>query len=134
MRPRALRSPGWKRVRWDTGAKQTCLLTTLHPERALSRALEQHLSHEMPDIDFILHEREGVDTVWVCGYKPGCADLVAELRIRHPDATLVVTGREPTDRWESDVRAAGADVVCSWPVPYSELSRVLHFRRGHSPE
>jgi hypothetical protein len=107
-----------------------CLLTTLHPERALSRALVQHLSQEMPDIEFTLEERDAQHAVWVCGYQRGSADLVAELRERHPRAVLVVTGRGPTEWWEDEVRTAGADFVCSWPIPYARLSRLLHCRRS----
>ena len=107
----------------------TCLLTTLHPERALSRALVQHLSQEMPDIEFRLREKKGLHAVWVCGYEPGSAELVAEIRARHPRATMVVTGRGPLDRWEAEVCAAGADFACCWPIPYSRLSQLLHRRR-----
>ncbi len=130
----APQSGPWRRVRWDTGARLTCLLTTLHPERALSRALVQHLSLEMPDIKFSLDKSSVAgggeqQAVWVCGYEAGSANLVAELRTRHPRATLVVTGRGPTHRWEDEVRAAGADFVCSWPIPYARLSQLLHCRR-----
>ena len=125
----APQSGPWRRVRWDSGARLTCLLTTLHPERSLSRALVQHLSLEMPDIRFTLDEEGEQHAVWVCGYEPGSADLVAELRTRHPRATLVVTGRGPTQRWEDEVRAAGADFVCCWPIPYARLSQLLHCRR-----
>ena len=68
------------------------------------------------------------------GYEAGFADLVAELRTRHPHATLVVTGRGSTERWGEEVRAAGADVICSWPVPYAMLSQVLHTRRDAAAE
>ena len=122
-------SADWKRVRWNAGTRLTCLLTTLHPERALSRALVQHLSLEMPDIDFRLEEQSEQHAVWVCGYQRGSASLVADLRKRHPRSTLVVTGRGPVDAWESEVRGAGADIVCGWPLPYAELSRALHRRR-----
>lgn len=86
------------------------------------------------DTDFVLRETADADTVWVCGYEAGFADLVAELRTRHPHATLVVTGRGSTERWGEEVRAVGADVICSWPVPYAMLSQVLHTRRDAAVE
>lgn len=117
------------RVRWDTGCRLSCLLTTLHPERALSRALVQHLSHEMPDIDFTLENRPGLHAVWVCGYEPGAAELVRRLRDSHPRSFLVVTGRGPLEVWQREVLDAGADFASGWPIPYDQLSRILHRRR-----
>lgn len=109
-------------------SRLVCLLTTLHPERSLSRALIQHLSQEMADIDFTLQPRREVDAVWVVGYERGAHELVEALRRRHPRSTLVVTGRRK-HTWEHEVRVAGADVACGWPVPYAELSGFLHRRR-----
>ena len=117
------------RARWDGGCRLVCLLTTLHPERALSRALVQHLSHEMPDIEFTLRERPDLNAVWVCGYEAGAENLIHALRLQHPETFVVVTGRGPVEGWEEVVREAGADYVCSWPVPYAELSRILHRSR-----
>ena len=59
------------RSRGEEARGLTCLLTTLHPERALSLALVQHLSDEMPDIEFTLEDHPDVDAVWVCGYERG---------------------------------------------------------------
>ena len=107
-----------------------CLLTTLHPERALSNALVQHLAEEMPHIAFTLDaDRARPDVVWVCGYEAGAEDMVAELRGQHPAALLVVTGRGPTERWAASVREAGADYTCGWPVPVAELARILQMDR-----
>ena len=79
-----------------------CLLTTLHPERALSNALVQHLSQEMPDMDFTLRS-EDPDVVWVCGFEPGAENLVRELRLQHPAAVIVVTGRGSVKSWSDGV-------------------------------
>ena len=117
------------RARWDGGCRLVCLLTTLHPERALSRALVQHLTHEMPDIEFSLLDRRDLNAVWVCGFEHGAEDLIRKLRLQHPDVFVVVTGRGPVEGWEEVVCQAGADYVCSWPVPYAELSRILHRSR-----
>ena len=103
-----------------------CYLTTLHPERGLSRALVQHLSVELPDIAFTLEEGERVDVVWVCGYERGSPALIRALRERHPRAVLAVTARAPLELWSSEVVAAGADSALSWPVDFERLSRVLH--------
>ena len=119
----------WSLPPWEGGPRFTCLLTTLHPERALSRALVQHLSQEMPDIAFTLQPCQGLSAVWVCGYEPGAAELVRELRARHPDSFLVVTGRGDVETWRTEVLEAGADYVCSWPIPFAELSRILHRTR-----
>jgi hypothetical protein len=117
-----------------TGAL-SCLLTTVHPERALSRALVEHLTGEMPDIRFVLGGGAGaagagqaVDVVWLCGYESGGQDQVGELRRRHPDAVLLVTGKEPEERWAGEVQAAGADCALPWPLDYTRLSQVLHRR------
>ena len=112
--------------RWDSGCSIACLLTTVHPERALSRALIQHLGHELPDVDFTLRTDRPCDAVWVCGYEPGRAELVRRIRARYPNALLLVTGRGPTELWAGEVLRAGADSVYSWPLPYRRLSRILH--------
>ena len=106
-------------------AGELCLLTTLHPERALSRALVQHLVAEIPGVNFTLRESPGVRTVWVCGYERGSADRIRDLRARHPEALILVTGRGPRELFQGEVEAAGADLACSWPVPYGELERLL---------
>ena len=117
-----MRSPG------QVMGSLRCLLTNLHPERGLSRALVQHLSAEMPDIHFTLEERPGADVVWVCGYERGGQSLIRELRERHPRAVLAVTAREPLELWSAEVLSAGADNALSWPVDFARLSRVLHRR------
>ena len=106
-----------------------CLLTPCHPERALSRALIQHLAEEMRDITFTLRPTEGVSAVWICGYEPGAEDLITLMRQRYPEAVLIVTGRDNPDAWRDHVLAAGADHAAIWPLPYEELSRLLHARR-----
>ncbi len=118
--------------RRGAGRKLLCLLTTLHPERALSDVLVQHLTREIPDMEFTLATDGEPDVVWVCGYEPGAEGLVADLRGRQPDAFLVVTGRGEIESWEEAVLAAGADFCCGWPVPVEELSEILHapLRRG----
>mgnify|MGYP007067073887 CR=1 FL=1 len=62
------------------GRGPLCLLTTLHPERALSRALVQHLAEEMPDLRFTLEEGPAIDVLWVCGYERGNGSLIRALR------------------------------------------------------
>lgn len=118
--------------RWDARPTLRCLLTTVHPERGLSRALVQHLTLEMPDIEFTLRAQPSLGAVWICGYEAGTAHLVRELRERHPHSLLVVTGRGPVSAWRKDVLDAGADYACSWPLPFGELNRILH-RRKQSP-
>ncbi len=106
-----------------------CLLTTCHPERALSRALTHHLGEEMPDISFILRATKGVSAVWICGYEPGAEDLIGLIRSRYPEALLLVTGRGNPAGWRDEVIGAGADHAASWPIPYDHLSHLLHGRR-----
>lgn len=103
----------------------TCLLTPLHPERALSLALVQHLAEELPEFDFTLEGRPDVGVLWVCGYERGHARLIGELRRRHPLALLLVTAREPEELWSGEVLRAGADLVLTWPVDLARLSQVL---------
>ncbi len=126
---KALAVPGQPlRSRGETGRGLACLLTTLHPERALSLALVQHLTEEMPDIEFTLEDRPDVDVVWICGYERGASGLVRDVRRQHPSAVVVVTAREPMELWESEVLAAGADCASSWPLEYERLSQLLHQR------
>jgi hypothetical protein len=114
------------RSRGDIGGEFTCLLTTLHPERALSLALVQHLADEMPDIDFMLEDRASpparVEVVWLCGYERGAQRVVRELRARYPAAVLLVTAKEPQDLWAGEVETAGADSALSWPLRRSTTS------------
>lgn len=105
-----------------------CLLTTLSPESALSRALVQHLTAEMPGIQFRLRLPHGAaepEAVWICGYRAGHAHLVHQLRALHPHAALIVTGRGPIEAWENEVLRAGADSACTWPLPYDRLAGLL---------
>ena len=106
-------------------ARLSCLLATLNPDRGLSIALRQHLRDVLPDIEFTLESREESDAIWVCGFEPGRGRLVRALRQRHPEAILVVTGRDPVEDWEPEVAAAGADFAFSWPVAYEVLRTVL---------
>jgi len=119
-----------RRAQPGAGREPRCLLTTLHPERALSRALVQHLVDEIPGVAFTLEPDPTVDAVWVCGYERGTAHLVAELRGRHPDALLFVTGRGALELWQDEVLRAGADRVGAWPVPYADIARVLRGARA----
>jgi hypothetical protein len=102
-----------------------CRLTTLHPERALSFALLEHLAHEMPDIDFTLGQGGEPEIVWVCGFEIGAESLVRDLRRIEPAAFIVVTGRGEVESWEEGARAAGADFCCGWPLPVEELAEIL---------
>lgn len=108
--------------------KLRCLLTTLKPSRGLSRALVEHLAVELPRIQFRLRVPDGgagPDALWVCGYTQGHAALVQRLRLEHPEATLIVTGRAPLEQWESEVLGAGADSACTWPLPVARLGELL---------
>jgi len=104
--------------------RTTCLLTPLHPERSLSHALVQHLSQEMPDIEFSL-QCDQPDVIWVCGYEPGSETLIEELRSRNPLSAIVVTGRGSVISWEDQVHAAGGDYCCGWPLPMNDLTQIL---------
>ena len=115
-----------KPPRWDAGPRIRCLLTPVHPERSLSLALSQHLSLELPDVEFVLKPQDELDAVWVCGYEPGAHDLIRKLREETPRALLLVTGKGKVEVWKPEVLAAGADFALGWPIPFSELSRILH--------
>ena len=111
-------------------ARTVCLIATLNPDRGLAIALRQHLAEVVPEIEFTLASRTAVDAIWVCGYEEGRERLVRSLRQRHPDAVIVVTGREPVGAWEPEVARAGADFAFSWPVAYEVLEAGL---RGALP-
>jgi 1,6-anhydro-N-acetylmuramate kinase len=121
----AARSP---RSRGGIEGGLTCLLTTLHPERALSLALVQHLAEEMPGIAFTLEDGPSIDVVWVCGYERGNPALIRRLRASHPLAVVVATAKEPEELWSGEVLAAGADSALTWPVDYAHLGRILRRR------
>lgn len=103
-----------------------CRLTPLHPERALAFALVQHLSQELPDIEFTLEEQRLPDVVWVCGYERGNSTAIRLVRLRYPRALVLVTGRESAELWADEVRAAGADRALAWPMDLGSLERALH--------
>lgn len=105
-----------------------CLIAALHPERGLGHALAQHLSGELPDLDFTLTDRPRLAAVWLCGYEAGHAALVRAWRTRHPRAILLATGREPTGAWAGEVLAAGADHALAWPMDLARVARLLHAR------
>jgi hypothetical protein len=104
----------------------TCLLTPLPGGKALSLALVHCLSEEIPDVRFTLDPHGPVDAVWVCGYGERAARFLPKLRALHPDAMIVVTGRDPAAAWSSTILDAGADFACSWPVDYGLLGTLLH--------
>jgi hypothetical protein len=113
-------------------ARTVCLIATLNPDRGLSIALRQHLVEVVPEIQFTLDPLPaGVDSVWVCGYEEGREGIVRSLRMCHPSAVIVVTGREPVEGWEPEVARAGADFAFTWPVAYDVLRSGL---RGTLPE
>jgi hypothetical protein len=113
-------------------ARTVCLIATLNPDRGLSIALRQHLVEVVPEIQFTLDPvPAGVNAVWVCGYEEGREGLVRSLRLCHPAAVIVVTGREPVEDWEPEVARAGADYAFSWPVAYEVLRSGL---RGNLPQ
>jgi hypothetical protein len=116
------------RARAHGGRGLTCLLTPLHPERALSLALLQHLAGELPDLDFTLEDRDDVEVLWVCGYERGNAALIRGLRARHPLALLLVTAREPEELWSAEALRAGADLALTWPLDLGRLSQLLRRR------
>ncbi|MEM7310060.1 MAG: hypothetical protein AAF682_25515 [Planctomycetota bacterium] len=89
--------------------------------------MQQHLSIEVPQIEFLLSPRDEdeVDAIWICGYEPGQDRVVRTLRRRHPEAVIVITGRDPVEDWEQEVAQAGADFAFSWPVAYEVLQSVL---------
>lgn len=112
-------------ARADAEGRLVCLLAPLHPERALSLALVQHLADDLPDVEFTLEERAAVDVLWICGYERGQAELIRFLRLKHPHAKLLVTAKAPEELWSAEVLAAGADDVLAWPVELAVLSRAL---------
>lgn len=131
--PAAARQPGRQEPRWTRSARPRCLVAALHPERGLGHALAQHLASELPGLDFLLSDRPDIDAVWLCGYEAGHAALVRAWRVRHPDATLLVTGRVPAEAWAAEVLAAGADHAFSWPVDLARIARLLRPRRFVRP-
>jgi hypothetical protein len=102
-----------------------CLVTDLHPERGLSRALCEQLGLAMRSMEFTSREEGVFDAIWVCGYEPEEVRRVRGLRHRHPGARLIVTGRRRDREWQSAVRRAGADAVREWPVSQADLRELL---------
>lgn len=106
----------------------SCLLAPLHRERALALALVQHLMDELPDVAFTLEEGGAFDVLWVCGYERGHSDLIRALRLRHPQAKLLVTARAALELWSAEALRAGADDVLAWPADLASLARALRRR------
>jgi DNA-binding NarL/FixJ family response regulator len=131
-RPRQNLAPASGRARalarFEGQEPLSCLLAPLHRERALSNALLQHLSDELPDVVFTLEESDDTDVLWVCGYERGQAELIRTLRQRHPQAKLLVTARAPVELWSAEVLDAGADDVLCWPADLRSLGRALRRR------
>jgi hypothetical protein len=105
--------------------RRLCQLRPLHPERALALALVKHLGAELPEIEFTLEDRPEADVVWVCGYERGNPAPIRVLRARHPETLLLVTGKEASELWSDEVRAAGADRALSWPLDLGRLRHAL---------
>ena len=101
-------------------ARSRCLITTLDPKRGLSRALLGHLASELRGIELTVDPRGHLDSIWLCGYERGSADVVRDLRAQHPGAVILVTGRGI--EWRREVLEAGADRAATWPVNF-ELVR-----------
>jgi hypothetical protein len=108
-----------------------CLVTNLHPERGLTRALREHLALVVDDVDFTLADDGGIDAIWVCGYEPSQRARVEALRARHPDVVLLVTGGRIAPGWEDGVLDAGADHARRWPISYDTLGSILVGGRAH---
>jgi hypothetical protein len=105
--------------------KPRCLVTNLHPERGLSRALRQHLSLVLDRVEFTLEAEGAIDAIWVCGYEPDQRARVAELRARHPDVMLLVTGGHIPSGWEQGVLDVGANHAREWPLSFDVLGSLL---------
>lgn len=106
-------------------ARPRCLIVLAHPERGLSNTLLQHLQQELGGVELTLRDHGGFDAVWFCGYDASAggdaAPRLADVRTRHPEAGLLVTGRADETPWERDAFAAGADAVRRWPLSMEEL-------------
>jgi len=113
-------------------SRPVCLLTTLHPERALTLALVQHLSEEVPELEFTIVPREEVALVWICGYEEGHADTIRAWRARLPQALLVVTSRD-SESSAHEALAAGADEVLAWPAALPSLVDLVRARSLRRP-
>ncbi|MEO0650671.1 MAG: hypothetical protein AAFZ65_08335 [Planctomycetota bacterium] len=109
-----------------------CLVVPLGGDRPLARACVELLETELPALRPTLDSAPGgVDVIWVCGYRPGARSVVERLRAEHPDAHLVVTGRE-VDADRQRLQLAGADEVLGWPLSMGELSEALGARRARA--
>jgi len=118
--------------RWSVVRRTVCRLLTAHPEKNLARAVCNYLAQEMPDMEFTLRPTDPAQAVWICGYEEGQVELIQQARRDAPEALIVVTGRAPLAAWREEAVEAGADHACAWPLPYSELARLLHDKRSQA--
>ncbi len=107
---------------------RTCRIAAVRAEPGRLTALSQTLSAEFPEFTFSVHDRAGIDSVWLCGFAAGDGEHLAALRRAHPTASLLVTGHEPVEAWRDEAFAAGADAVRAWPMPLGELRIALRSR------
>ena len=112
--------------------RSRCLVVPLGGDRPLARACVRLLETEFPGLRPTLDPGPGgVDVIWVCGYRTGARAVVERLRAEHPQAHLVVTGRNlGPDR--SPLRLAGADQILGWPLTMGELGEALGARRARA--
>ena len=113
------------RVLNATSHRKRCLVTDMHPERGLSRALCLHLGYAMHNFEFSLDEVGEFDCIWVCGYEPEQVGRVRELRRQYPNARILVTGGRSRSDWQSAALRAGANSARQWPLSRVSLRQLL---------
>ena len=111
-----------------SSSRRTCRIAAVRAEPGKLTVLTQSLALEFPEFTFCIHDRAGVDCVWLCGFAAGDGEQVSALRKSHPEANLLVTGHAPIDAWRNEAFAAGADIALAWPMPLGELRIALRSR------
>jgi len=105
-----------------------------HPERGLSNTLLVHLQQELAGVELTLRDHGTFEAVWFCGYEANSAEDLTEVRARHPEAGLLVTGRAGDAPWEDQAAVAGADATRRWPMAMEalrdEIVRMVRSRRS----
>lgn len=105
--------------------RRRCWLKPSRSDRALSELLVRQLGFELPEVDFLLDAAADLDCIWICGVQSDHAPDLAALRLEHPGARIVLTGRDLTPTDSASLLAAGADCVLPWPCPVPVLRAAL---------
>lgn len=125
LRPQPRRSAATR----SASDQRVCRVLPLKVAQGPSVSLVRLLDRTIPEVHFTAHADGGEpDWVWLCGFEPDHLERVRAigeaLRVEHPRARLIVTGRAIDPTWREALAPLGVELALPWPYPLQEL-------RGH---